>query len=210
VPDVAEPRQLESLDLIRTRAADGDQAAETALFAELRVRFLALAKRRVQPDHAEDVVQEALGVVLRKYRDLDPERGILVWSLTVLRNVIGNHYQARRRDTEQTMQVDDWHQVPEASLAGDPIDGVLAGETASRLEAAIEQLAHTSPRCGVIFAKLLESIEHGGGPRDVSTRALASVQREIPDLNRNAFYVALHRCRAQLRAMMARMEEGHA
>ncbi|MEZ4388181.1 MAG: sigma factor [Candidatus Krumholzibacteriia bacterium] len=115
-----QPQDQPSLDTLRQRALAGDPAAEAALFEDLRVRFLALAKRRVQPDHAEDVVQEALGVVLRKLPDLPPDRGLLVWSLTVLRNVIGNHYQARRRDTAQTVQVDDWHAVPEARVADDP------------------------------------------------------------------------------------------
>jgi len=200
----------ESLDQVRARAVAGDARAEAALFTELRVRFLALAKRRVQPDHAEDVVQEALGVVLRKFKDLDPDRGILVWSLTVLRNVIGNHYQARRRDTDHTVQVDDWRTVPEASLASDPVDGLAADESARRLENAIAELARTTPRCGTIFAKLLMSLEHGGGPRDVSTRALAMVQDEIPDMTRNSFYVALHRCRARLRALLGTMEGSHA
>jgi RNA polymerase sigma factor (sigma-70 family) len=208
--DVTDARSLESsagsLDEIRVRALAGDPRAETELFARLRVRFLSLAKRRVQPDHAEDVVQEALGVVLRKYRHLDPDRGILIWSLTVLRNVIGNHYQARRRDTEQTTRVEDWHAVPEASLADDPAESLLAEETARRLEAAIAELARTSPRCGLIFGKLLASLETGGGPREVSSRALAMVQQEQPDLARNSFYVALHRCRAQLRTLLARTD----
>ncbi|MEZ4388182.1 MAG: hypothetical protein R3D98_11520 [Candidatus Krumholzibacteriia bacterium] len=44
----------------------------------------------------------------------------------------------------------------------------------------------------------------------MSTRALALVQAELPDLTRNSFYVALHRCRAQLRAVLDRMEGSHA
>ncbi len=205
-----EARTQTSLDTLRERALAGDPAAEATLFEELRVRFLALAKKRVRPDHAEDVVQEALGVVLRKYRDLPADRGLLVWSLTVLRNVIGNHYQSRRRDTEQTMQVEDWHAVPEARIAADPLDDLASDEAAVRLETAISELARTAPRCGLIFAKLLTSVEQGGGPREVSTRALALVQAELPELNRNSFYVALHRCRAQLRAVLDRMEGSHA
>jgi len=201
------PQASASLDDQRARARTGDPAAEAALFDALRVRFLALAKRRVQPDHAEDVVQEALGVVLRKYRDLPPDRGILVWSLTVLRNVIGNHYQSRRRDGDQTTQVDDWHTVAEARVDDDPLARLAADEAATRLEVAIGRLARSSPRCGLIFAKLLDAVDRGGSAREVSTRALALVQRELPDLNRNSFYVSLHRCRAQLRAVLDRMEE---
>lgn len=204
------PQASTSLDDQRARALAGDPAAEAALFDVLRVRFLDLAKRRVQPDHAEDVVQEALGVVLRKYRDLPPDRGILVWSLTVLRNVIGNHYQSRRRDGEQTTQVDDWHAVAEARVDANPLDQLAADQAAARLEDAIGRLSRTSPRCGLIFAKLLAAVDRGGSPREVSTRALVLVQQELPDLNRNSFYVSLHRCRAQLRAVLDRMEGSRA
>lgn len=196
-----------SLDALRRRALAGDRTAETALFAELRVRFLMLAKRRVRPDHAEDVVQEALGIVLRKYRRLPPERGILVWSLTILRNVVGNYYQGRHRDAGQTVRVADWrHTVETRGAAADPFDRVAAAEDIARLETAIAELARAAPRCGVVFACLLRSIEQGGAPREVSARALAMVQAELPDLTRNAFYVSLHRCRARLRAILDGLE----
>ncbi len=101
---------------------DGDERAESDLFQELRVRFLIITKKRVHADHVEDVVHETLEVILAKYRTLDRDRGLLLWSLTVLRNVIGNHYQAQRRSTAQTVQVDDWRTVPAAALSeGTPL-----------------------------------------------------------------------------------------
>lgn len=204
--DVTSPLARSSLDAKRERALAGDRAAEAALFEDLRVRFLILGKRRVRPDHVEDVVHEALGVVLRKYRDLPSDRGLLVWSMTVLRNVIGNHYQARRRDGDRTTRLDDWDDVAVGQLDDDPLGHLAADEAADRLEAAIDELARTSPRCGIIFARLLESVEQGGSPREVSARTLALVQAALPDLSRNAFYVSLHRCRAQLRAVLNRQE----
>jgi DNA-directed RNA polymerase specialized sigma24 family protein len=200
---------LESLDKLVDRAIAGDGRAEAALFEELRVRFFHLAKKRVQPDHTEDVVHDALGIVLRKYRERSRESGILVWSLTVLRNVIGNHYQARRRDNDRTLQVEDWQAVPAASLVEDPTGGMAAEEAADRMEAAITTLARKSPRCGAIFARILESMELGGGQRDISQRAFELVGEELPELTRNTFYVTLHRCRAQLRNLMDRTELGH-
>lgn len=198
-----------SLEALRQRSLAGETSAESALFDELRVRFLTIAKKRVQPDHAEDIVHEALRVVLAKYRGLGPDRCLLVWSLTVLRNVIGNHYQARRRETAQTVQVEDWRTVPAAALVADPTDELGAAESAARLERALAELARTSPRCGTIFACLLESLERGGAPREVSQRALAAVQRLLPDLTRNTFYVALHRCRARLRSLLDEPEVAH-
>jgi DNA-directed RNA polymerase specialized sigma24 family protein len=197
------------LDTLRHRALDGDERALADLFEDLRVRFLAIAKRRVQPDHVEDVVHEALGVVLSKYGALPRDRNILLWSLTVLRNVIGNHYQSRRRDHDRTVQVEDWRTVPAASLATDPMADLAGGESAELLQQAITDLARRSPRCGTIFAHILGSVEAGGGPREISQRALELVQRELPDMSRNTFYVALHRCRAQLRGLLDRMEAAH-
>jgi DNA-directed RNA polymerase specialized sigma24 family protein len=205
VPGIA-PAPL-SLDALRQRALAGDRTAEAALFADLRARFLVLARRRVQPDHAEDVVQQALGIVLQKYRRLPPERGILVWSLTILRNVVGNHYQDRRRSADQIVRVADWCRLAECRRAArDPFDRVATAEDVARIEAAIAELARSAPRCGTVFDCLRRSIEQGGAPREVSARALVMVQAELPGLTRNAFYVSLHRCRARLRAILDRLE----
>ncbi len=200
---------LESLDRLRDRALAGDARAESDLFEELRVRFLVIAKKRVHADHTEDVVHEALEVVLAKYRALDRDRGLLLWSLTVLRNVIGNHYQAQRRSTAQTVQVEDWRTVPAAALSEDPTADLGATEMADRLQTAIDELARRSPRCGTIFARILESLDQADGTREVSQAALTLVQQDFPDLSRNTFYVALHRCRAQLRGLLDQMEAAH-
>ena len=202
------PTPEASFDTLGDRAAGGDGRAEAVLFEELRVRFLTITKRRVQPDHVEDVVQDALRIILGKYRERSRDCGLLVWSLTVLRNVIGNHYQTRRRETERTTQVEDWQRIGEETPCKDPSGGLDHDETAGLLENAVAELARRSPRCGDIFRHILESHERGGGQREISQRAFETVCLEHPDLTRNTFYVALHRCRAQLRSLMDRMETG--
>lgn len=206
---MADAQTLATLDDLARQALQGDGRSEAALFEELRVRFLTLAKRRVQPDHVEDVVHDALGIVLRKYREPDRESGILVWSLTVLRNVIGNYYQAKRRDLQRTTQVEDWQTVPTAATAADPVADLSADEAADRLEAAVDRLARASERCGVIFRRILETLARGGEPQEAGRRAFARVREDFPDMTRNAFYVALHRCRAQLRSVLDLMEAEH-
>lgn len=201
-------RPEETIDDLGLRARNGDGRAEAALFEDLRVRFLNLAKRRVRPEHAEDVAQDALGIVLAKYRDRPRTDGLLVWSLTVLRNVIGNHYQSRRRDVERTTQVEDWRTVPEASVRIDPVESIEEDEMVGALEQGIELLARKHPRCGTIFTRILESLETGGGQREVSQRAYELVRREEPDLTRNSFYVALHRCRDRLRTLLEKRDLG--
>ena len=75
-----------SIDKLGTLAGEGDERAEAALFENLRVRFLQVAKPRVREDDLEDVIQDALQIVHGKYRDRPAGRAILVWSLAVLRN----------------------------------------------------------------------------------------------------------------------------
>jgi len=187
-----------TLDELAAAWLSGDERAESRLFETLRVRFLGIAKRRVQPDHLEDLVQEALQIVLRKGRQQQRTENVLIWSLTVLRNVIGNHYQARKRENERM-------------ATGENILDHLADETARPdeiperdpgLEQALTRLAAKFPRCGKIFAAILDSLAAGGGPREVSQRALETVQRQEPGLARGSFYTALHRCRSQLRALL--------
>ncbi len=193
-----------ALDPLAAAWLSGDERAESKLFEFLRVRFLGIAKRRVQPDHLEDLVQEALQIVLRKGREQQRTENVLIWSLTILRNVIGNHYQARKRENERMatgeMLLD---QLTDEAAPPDQFAGSDSG-----LEQALARLAEKYPRCGKIFAAILESLETGGGPREVSQRALAKVQRQTPDLTRGGFYTALHRCRSQLRALLEK-EPGH-
>ncbi len=198
---------LSSLDELCVLALDGDERAQSELFSALRVRFLQVAKRRVQGDHLEDVVQDALRIILDKYHARTGDTGILVWSFTVLRNVIGNYYQSRRRDVERTTYVEDWQTFRSASVVIDPTRDRETAEFTSRLEEAVATLARKSPRCGKLFANLLKSFQHGGGQREVSQRAIEMAQHEDPGMSRNNFYVALHRCRAQLRALLD-AEEG--
>lgn len=195
-----------SFDELWAQTRDGDPTAETRLFAALRVRFLALAKRRVHEDHAEDVVQDALKIVFDRYGECKQGPGILVWGLTVLRNVIGNHYQAKQRERGRLSFTD---QTPDAVVEmPDLLMDTVGRQTQDRLLAAIEQLARRFPRCGHIFAGLLASLEQGGSPHQVSGRALALVQKQHPELSRGSFYTALHRCRGHLRAILESPDEG--
>lgn len=198
--------EARSLDNLHELALAGDPGARSALFDALRVRFLTLAKRRVQTDHAEDVVQDALRIVFDRYDKIKPGPGILIWGLTVLRNVIGNHYQARDRERERLDFVDELPR--DAAASEDPLGETMLAQTTANLLAAIAELGRRFPRCARLFHGLLDSLEHGGTPNQVSSRALHLVQREDPTLTRGTFYTALHRCRAHLRAVMDHGQEG--
>ena len=197
----------QTIDDLADRAAAGDRAAESSLFEVLRVRFIQISKRRVREDHVEDVVHDSLKIVLAKYRDRDGKTGFLIWSLTVLRNVIGNYYQASRRQGDRQSHVEDWQTLDAASVRIDPTDSMESDQGIGKVREAIAALAGQSQRCGKIFAGITESLKRDGSPREISMRALGIVQREFPEMTRNTFYVALHRCRARLRTLLDKMEE---
>ena len=196
----------QSLDSLHQQALAGDSRAQGQLFEDLRVRFLSLAKRRVHTDHAEDVVQEALRIVFDRYGEIKQGTGILVWGLTVLRNVIGNHYQARDRERERLDFVDE---LPnDAACENDVLGAIVLAQTKDTLLVSITELGLRFPRCAHIFHGLLGSMERGGSPNQVSSHALHLIQKVYPEMTRGTFYTTLHRCRANLRAVMERHQEG--
>ncbi len=194
----------QSLDTLCARAQAGDGRAEADLFSALRVRFLQLAKRRVRTDHIEDVVQDALKIVCDRYRERKQGVGILVWSLTVLRNVIGNYYQGRETERRHMDFVAEYPRT--AASDEDPLQTALTADSIRLLQAAIRELAERFPRCGRIFHHLLAGLAGGGASQEVSTGTLAAMQKENPGLTRGGFYTALHRCRAHLRAIWDRRQ----
>ncbi len=192
-----------SLDELARLSADGDAVAEQELFERLRVRFLSIAKRRVRADDLEDVVQDALRTVHGKYGQRQAAPTMLTWSLAVLRNVIGNYYQRRQRRNGAEAFDEQRHVSVESAAA----QAVVAGEeTVAEALEAIARLARTDARCAIMFRRILESLELGGVPAEVSRRAMASMRAEFGDVSRGALYVALHRCRRRLREILRDMQ----
>jgi len=201
-----------TLDELSASAVAGDAQAEATLFGSLGVRFLTIAKRRVQEADVQDVVQDALRIVLTKYGGRGAHEGILIWSLAVLRNVIGNYYQARKREGQWVSHQEGSEGLadvaahrPHADATGTGGFDVDSG-AAERIIAAISALSRTHPRCASIFRAILESTDQGGGAREVSLRAMETVRHIHPEITRGAFYVALHRCRSRLREIVEEME----
>ncbi len=197
---------LQSLDELAERALAGDGRAESALFSTLRVRFLDIAKRRVQDSDLEDVTQEALRIIHAKYSEKKSDRGMLPWSCAVLRNVIGNYYQAmgaRRRREQITADPRAFPVRDEGTLPGTA--ALESAETRERVVEAITILSRRHPRCGLVFRRILENLERGGDPREVTRRAIDGLLRDDRSLKAGNLYVILHRCRAHLREIVEEM-----
>ncbi len=183
------------------------EQTEQARLGLLRERFMEVALRRVPADVAEDLVQEALLVVVARGREagfgpsaasagaagpaaaLVTEEGQalppLAWSFQVLRNVIGNWYQ--RRETRER-----WISsapAPEVPGAGTPLEALEESDALSRLERALRLLADNDPACGRYLRRIVEGAE----PSDI-----AREERVDPA----AFYRRLYRCRGKLRELL--------
>jgi len=195
-----------SLDELADRGASGDSTAEQALCEALRVRFVPIAKRRVRDDDAQDVVQEALRIVHAKYARRERAGPVLTWGMVILRHVIGNYYQRReKRALEEPFDERRWPGGGAGWEApGLPGTGV-EGETWHEVLEAISRLARKEPRCAALFRRILESLDEGGTPSEVSHRAMERMRADFGEMSRGSLYVALHRCRANLRAILGDM-----
>ncbi len=202
------PRET-TLDDLAVAAAQGDPRAEATLFASLRERFLQIAKWRVNEAQHEDIVQDALRIVHEKYAARPEGRGVLVWSLVVLRNVIGNHYQAERRDRERG--VADGMAVLERAAQEESIpalgDEGDAADLRERLMRAIAELGVRHPRCAGIFNRLLAGLAAEANRSEINDDLYEHLKQGDPELSRGSWHVILHRCRARLRNLLSDGEE---
>ena len=149
-----------------------------AWLEQLRVRFTEIAARRVDPSAVDDIVQDALRVVLEKS---DDDRR-LDWCFQVLRNVIGNWY--RREKTRRRFVVAD----PEGEV--DAPTGEVTALEALESEEAVTMLTSGVRSLGEPCSGYLGSLMGGAAPADVAgTEGLEAA----------VFYRRLYRCRQKLR-----------
>jgi DNA-directed RNA polymerase specialized sigma24 family protein len=151
-----------------------------AFLRELRRRFVEIARRRVSADVVEDVVQEALTVVVTK-REASPDRAqSLPWCFQVLRNVIGNHYQKERTRGRAAP-------APEPAATPTPLDALERAEVGRILRDAIAELAARDGTCA-----------------DLLRRALAEEAPAVAAGSASTPYVRAFRCRQKLKAILLR------
>jgi RNA polymerase sigma factor (sigma-70 family) len=123
------------------------------------------ALRVANAEDAEDLVQETLLTMAKKCPDIELRKGLLVWSLGILRNKVGNYYRRARRQSPVTEF--DGHErtsdhllpavhSPEARIhhaeLRSLVTGILAGLTRGEREAV--QLLIAGLPTGEIAARL--------------------------------------------------------
>jgi len=161
---------------------------DPAWLSLLRQRYTEIAARRVPQDAVEDIVQDALGIVLVKGPAQAHGEGLvdppLRWSFIVLRNVIGNWYQKRRRhESVEGLELKDDRPDALASLT--------TAERAQTIRAAVDELRLERPDC----AGWLWSMAQGTKAGVLAARAR---------MEQAAFYRKIYRCRKMLAEILLR------
>ncbi len=171
-------RQSETLAHLADAARGGDETAEKELFDRLTVRLRWLAKRTVGEEDADDLAQEAVMTILRKYRDEQFHVSFDAWSYGVLRMTIGNYLQRQKR-----------RGVP---LEIDPERDQTAPSNPLLLRSLLDCLRGLRTKT-VLYARILNLVHQGYPPEDICERL---------DLTRTNYYAGLSRGRAHLRACL--------
>ena len=107
---------------LREAVLDGDERAWTALYESCFERLFAHVYHRVERNRqrAEEVVQDAWLIAVRRIKHFDPERGAFeCWMRGIAENVLRNQRRRwwRRERTEVALEQDASGLVPQEALA---------------------------------------------------------------------------------------------
>ena len=84
------------INALHDSAQTGDQLSEQKLFESLSVRFRLFVRRKIDsPEDCEEVVQEALMGIARKYKDMDFQTSFIAWAHGVLNNEVLRYYRRK-------------------------------------------------------------------------------------------------------------------
>jgi DNA-directed RNA polymerase specialized sigma24 family protein len=173
---------------------DAGRTASAEWPARLRKLLVQVARRRVAPDAVEDVVQDALRIIvergIRRPGDLAPggEPG-LAHSFQVLRNVIGNHYQ-KERTRRRRLAVVPPGGYDVADPAPEPLGALAAEAAAAAVHDCLDLMSRTDAAC----ARYLRGLADGRTPGELAREE---------SVDEPALYRRLYRCRLKLRALLA-------
>ncbi|MBN2227695.1 MAG: RNA polymerase sigma factor [candidate division Zixibacteria bacterium] len=171
------------IQIILSKAQNGDKTAESELFRFLHVRFSLVAQKRLGVQDAEDLVNDACITVLEKYRKLPPETQFEPWAYRVLRNKIGSHLRdqsVRKKTVETTDRIEEYE-----NSAVTPVDPM--GRMA--LIRCLRKMSQVYPR----YARAVNLVNQGYTTDEICQRLR---------LKRNNLYILLFRCRNWLNSCL--------
>ncbi|UCD16417.1 MAG: RNA polymerase sigma factor [Candidatus Zixiibacteriota bacterium] len=166
----------------------GDQVSEDRLFERLSERFREFVRHRIWDEHdAEEIVQDALMVIYKSYKDITFTTSFTAWAYKVLDNRILAYIKAKKREAGRPVQ---------RGLT----DGIVAtaiecedSELRRRLLECLKKTAEANTR----YARVLNLHYQGYSTGEICDRLI---------LTRNSFYILLSRARSVLRACLKKGE----
>ncbi|MCK4787464.1 MAG: hypothetical protein KAV87_27145 [Desulfobacteraceae bacterium] len=168
------------VDRLFAKAKEGNQGAQEELFQCLRERFAAIARRRIwEPKSREDVVHEALQIVLEKYKTDASIRSFGGWAYGVLDFTIIHYAERKTKEGKLFVEPSETNRGPEPRCEqSDPL-------LKKRLMDCLVQVIKRYPR----FAPILDLLLEEWKPNEIS--------RELR-IKPNNLYVILYRARRLL------------
>ena len=132
-------------------AARGNAPAFARLVRRyIRAATLLAAQLLGDRDEAEDIVQDAFGVVYRQAQTFDSERPFAPWFFAIVRRLASN---SRTRDARRDRLWQAWARDPGADVASPPVDdAVIARLDAAAAGLAIENLSPMQRACFELVA----------------------------------------------------------
>src|SRR5215471_6805609 len=172
----------QELDSLFAQARQGHEESKERVFSFLRSKILALAKYRVA-EAAEDAVQETLIIVHSRFSEFETLEILQAFTHQVLRNKIGNIYQARARKKPVGLE--------EADLRYDIREEMEASELDRIVFQCIDRLGENNPAC----REILSYLYHGLDTDEICARL---------GINKSRLKVRTFRCRMALRDLLLR------
>ena len=148
---------------------------------ELGDRFRGIARRRVPEDAVDDLVQDALRIILEK--DGDPSD--LPWCFQVLRNTIGNWYQKQEVRSRELAPED--AALPPA--APTPLEALEDRDLAEIVDRSVAMVEETNRNCGSYLRRLMA----GDTPASIA---------DDEGVEAAVMYRRIYRCRGKLREVL--------
>jgi RNA polymerase sigma-70 factor, ECF subfamily len=151
------------------------------ILARLRERIVGFAASRLGRDVAEDLAQEVLLVLHRKYAHITDLEDLLPLSLKIVRfKMVAQIRKSHRRGEDTQVSVDE---IPLADATPDPLDHAEHRQMLERLERA---MAAMGERCRDLFRLKLEG------------RSFPEIREKMGAKSINTIYTWDFRCRKEL------------
>jgi RNA polymerase sigma factor (sigma-70 family) len=166
------------INALYDEARNGDKADEDRLFHSLSVSFRLFVRQRVRDEQdGYEIVQEALMIIARKYRQIDIQTSFSAWAYKILEHILLRHYRSKHTREKVFSSASDGN-VPLASWKPDPT-------LKSRLLDCLRKVSKARVR----HARILTLHFQGYSTKEICGKL---------DISSNNFYAMLSRARKML------------